>query len=214
MAFFKPGALRQDYRDGLVENVVLTNNVLTDETGIKFRTGFDIRAGHGAVVRGIRGSNNSIRARANGDSSKGRMVGALAIGTSGGGSTSTIEDVDLEISFEDPRNGAAHGPASAGYPVENIVRIDPRGLKLGKINLRIEGNGCSESGVLILPGGDGKVTFEKLRLSHYNSRNGRRNGGIRTGSLVTLTDDVSMSGNGRARIADAGGSFAIKPAAR
>ena len=214
MAFIKPGALRQDYRDGLVENIVFTNNVLRDETGAKFRTGFDIRAGHGAIVRDVRGTNNSIRARANGDSSKGRMVGALSIRTSGGGSMATIENIDLDIGFDDPRNGAPNGPADPGYPVENVVRIDPQDLNLGKVDLRIDGNGCSESGVLVLPGADGKVTFEKLKLSHYNARNSDRNGGIRTGSLVTLTQDVSMSGNGRARIVDAGGSFATKTVVR
>lgn len=211
LAFIKPGALKTDYRDGLVEDVVFTDNVLTDDSGVKFQAGFDIRAGHGAIVRNIRGTNNRIRARASGDSSKGRMVGALAIRSSGGGNIATIEDVDLNISYEDPKGGAEHGLMASGYPVENIVRIDPSNLSLSKLTLEIDGNGCSESGVLVLPGGAGDIKFEKLKLSNYNRRNNEKNGGIRTASSVILTDDVGLSGNGRPTISDPGGSFAKGP---
>jgi hypothetical protein len=212
LAYIKPGALRADYRDGLVEHVVFSGNRLNDPEGVMFEVGFDIRAGRGAIVRNIRGSDNMIRARAAGDSSTGRKIGALLVQAAGGGSTSTIEDVDVEIAYEDPYDGEPYGTAeTAGYPVANIVRIDPMHLRLGKVNLRITGNGCSESGILILSGADRKVVVEKLRLKHYNSRNLTSHGGFRTASSVILANsDLEMSGNGRAWIADRGGSFMIR----
>ncbi len=212
IAFIKPGALRSDYRDGLVENVVFRNNKLRDPKGVTFQRGFEISAGHGGIVRNVTGEGNIITARANGDSSTGRKVGALLIEHSGGGANGSIEDIDIGIAFVDPHNGAPFGsPGTSGHPVQNIVRIDPKKLNLGKVNLRIDGNGCSESGVLILPGADSKVTIEKLKITNYNGKNHRLHGGIRTGSaIIESGDDIVLSGNGRPRVTDAGGSFATK----
>lgn len=209
LAYIKPGALRADYRDGLVEDVEFTGNRLNDADGVAFEVGFDVRAGHGAIVRNIRGNDNVIRARAAGDSSTGRKIGALLVQAAGGGPAGMIDDIDIGIRYDDPYRGEAWGsPGTTGYPVENIVRIDPKSLRLGTITLRVEGNGCSESGAVVLPGATAKIIIEKLRLAHYNRRNLRSHGGLRTASSILIaTDDVILNGNGRAMIAERGGYF-------
>ena len=214
IAFIKPGALRYDYRDGVVEDVVFNENTLSDPSGFKFEAGFDIRAGHRAIVRNIRGDGNRIYARAEGDSSTGHKVGALLIQHSGGGPHGTIENIDIGITYADPHDGAAYGAAGTlGYPVESIVRIDPRNLRLGTINLRIEGNGCSSSGVLVGPGADKKIRIEKLKLTNYNATNNKFQGGVRTASAILVkSSDVLLRGKGRPKIADPGGLFIDAPA--
>lgn len=210
LVIIKPGAIAtQDYRNGLVEDVTISDNILTDMTGEKFATGVEIKAGRGAIVRNIRGSNNIIRARASGTSSSGRRIGALWIVEAGGGAMPTIKDIDIEITYNDPHDGAAFETAgTAGYPVESIARIEPARLNLGDINLRIEGNGCAESGVYVASGGDGAVTVEKLKLKNYNVGALGPAGGFRTASAVTvMTDNVSLSGTGSAKVMDSGGSF-------
>lgn len=208
----KPGALTDtDYRNGLVEGVEISSNLLADPNGAAFKTGIRIRAGHGAIVRQIHGSDNVIVARAGSGSSSGRNIGALYVQASGGGATGTIEDIDVGVSYYDPFGGAPSETAGVpGHPVESFVYIDPANLNLGNVNLRIQGNGCSASGINVLSGADGKVTVEKLKLAKCNaSGKSATQGGFRTASrIVVMTDNVAIETlNGKPKVEVAGGSF-------
>ena len=103
----KPGAISvYDYRDGVVENVTISDNVLEDMTGAKFSRGIAITPARGAKVRNISGKGNIVRARVN--DTTGRAVGAVDLYISnlpGGTSEASITDVDLEVLFDDPSTG-------------------------------------------------------------------------------------------------------------
>lgn len=166
LAYIKPGALIYDYRDGLVEGVTLANLSLTDTTGFKFAKGVHLSAGRGATIRGVTGHNLKIRARA-------RSLGvletaAIDINLIADGAPARIEDVDLQVDFADPHEGARHGPARPGHPVDYVARIekrDPAHGSMDDISLDITGRGSRYMGIYVGPGLDDAVQVRRARLA-------------------------------------------------
>lgn len=165
IAFFKPDALDYDWRNGLVEKVVLRNLSLSDPKGDYFRSGIRMIAARGAVIRDVRASGIRISARA-----KDRRVAptaAIDLTLLDIDGAARIEDVNLQLSFVDPYGGARHGPKAPGYPVDHIVRIEKLNQQSGamsEIVLDVQGRGAGWGGIYVGPGLDDAVRVERATL--------------------------------------------------
>lgn len=165
IAFFKPDALDYDWRDGLVENVRLSNLKLIDRTGEYFRVGINMLAARGATIRDVTVRNVEIIARA-----RDRRVAptaAVAITILNKGTPATIEDVDLQVKFTDPYEGAPHRPDVPGYPIDHVVKIEklnPRTGSMSGIVLDVEGHGAAFGGIYVGAGLDDAVRVSRALL--------------------------------------------------
>jgi hypothetical protein len=178
VAFFKPGALVYDWRDGLVERVRLRNLTLNDPTGEYFRTGIEIRAARGAMIRDVQASGIKISARA---MDRGiAPTAAVFIEVMDTGAPATIRDVSLQLDFADPYAGAPHGPRTPGYPVNYVVQIRKRNPASGSMTgivLDVEGRGCAVAGILVGKGLDGAVSVPRAVLTKVATDPPRTYGG-------------------------------------
>lgn len=197
-AYIKPGAVAEDWRNGLVEGITFTSNQLIDKAGVRFDTGFRLRAGRGAKVDNIQGSDNTIIARAFDNSASGTKYGALVIEKAGGGANVAFSNIHIGVKYDDPFDGAAFGAAgTTGYPVDSIVFINPAGAALENIKIDVEGNGCALSGIDVLAGADDKIAIERATLTNVNASNNANAAGIRVASRVRiLTDAISIAATG------------------
>lgn len=158
VCFVKPGALIYDWRDGLVEDVTLSNIRLSDPSGFMFTRGIAISAGRGARVRGITTRGIVIDARA---ASQGVMATAavdIAIRRDRPGAT--IEDVDIQLTY--------NGSGRSAYPVDHIVRIEKDDPAIGAmrgIAIDVTGNDARIAGIHVGPGLDDAVTLTRARLT-------------------------------------------------
>ena len=165
LAFFKPGALIYDWRNGLVEDIRLERLRLTDERGERFTCGVRLIAARGAIIRNVVGRQLEIRARAK---NQGVQPTAAVDVSLLQGADARIENIDLQMVFTDPFDGAAHAAGSPGYPVDHIARIekvDPRRGGMRGISLDITGRGSRFGGVFIGAGLDDAVTLRRAHLS-------------------------------------------------
>lgn len=212
LVYIKPGAVAVDYRNGLVEAVRIRDNTLYDPEGVAFQMGLRITAGRGAWVRDIKGDGNVIVARASGTVSTGHKCVMDIFGINSGAAP-IIEDIDVGFSFNDPYDGAANGTAGVpAHPVVNFVNVEnanTNGITLDRINLRLDANGCSQSGVIVGSGFDGAVTVEKLHMTNANASSHASHGGFKTASAITvMTDNITIDANVADKVTDSGGSFA------
>ena len=192
LAFFKPGALIYDWRNGLVDDVRLERLRLVDERGDRFTSGVRMIAGRGAVIRNVVGRELSVRARA-------RNVGVQP--TAGidlsilQGADARFENIDLQMDFIDPFEGAQHSASTPGYPVDHIARIESLGSRrspMSGISIDVTGRGSRFGGVFIGSGLDDAVTLRRAHLARVGldppaSVGG---GGIWSDSRVALGDVV------------------------
>lgn len=189
LAFFKPGALIYDWRNGLVDGVRLENLRLEDLGGDRFTTGVRMTAARGAVIRNVIGRGLSVRARA---ASQGVMpTAAIDLTIFDEGDAARIENVDLQMSFEDPHNGASHGSKVPGFPVDHIVRIEKINARKGSmsgISLDVSGRGSRFGGVMIGGGLDDAITLRRALLYRVglNPPASLGGGGIWSDSRVRL----------------------------
>jgi hypothetical protein len=199
IALIKPGVTSIfDYRDGTVENVTISDNVLSDSDGAKFSRGIAITPARGARVRNVRGRGNIIRARA--ASQSGRLVGAVDfyIPSLGEGSAkASISDVDLQVLFDDPFDGASNDVSRPGFPVTGIVfaeLADPALGEMSNIRLDVRGNGCTSSGVSIGSGLDDAFDFRNVVVTNTN-RSAQSLGGFFADSRVRVGNAMIGSGS-------------------
>jgi hypothetical protein len=191
VAFFKPGALIYDWRNGLIEDIVLRHLTLRDTDGEQFRSGIRMIAARGAVIRGVQASGISIVARA-----KDRHVAptsAIDLTLLDIGNPARIEDVSLQLVFSDPFAGAPHGRGSPGFPVDHIVRIEkqnPRSGSMSGIVLDVEGRGASFGGIFVGEGLDGAVSVPRAVLTRVatDPPSSAGGGGIWSSSRLNLGD--------------------------
>jgi hypothetical protein len=210
VAFFKPGAIAYDWRDGLVEQVVLRNLTLNDPTGEYFRTGIEILAARGATVRNVRASGIKILARA---MDRGiAPTAAVFIEARDVGAPATIRDVSLQVDFTDPYSGAAHGSGRPGHPVDYVANIQKRnpgkGLVAG-ITLDIRARGSGKGGIVVGRGLDGAVDISRAVLTRVAASlpQGSNGAGIWSDSRVRL-GDITIDSVKRPKF---GGSAFAKP---
>ena len=188
--YIKPGAVATDYRNGVVEGVTFSDNVLYDPDGEVFERGIAITAGRGAIVRDIRGDNNIFVARSSGTGSTGPK---LAFQIAGGfDQPATFENIDVELSYRDPFGGVASGGEAPAYPISNFVMIQPNGATLRDINIRVDGSGCAGAGIFVHPDADDAVTIGRANLDKVNVA-ATADGGITTSSRIRVSNDISIS---------------------
>jgi hypothetical protein len=191
LAFFKPGALIYDWRNGLVEDVRLERLRLTDERGERFTSGVRMIAARGAVIRKVVGRELEIRARAKNQGIEPTAPIDLTILDEGAGAR--LENIDLQMTFTDPYDAAEHKPGAPGYPVDHIVRIEKTNAQKGSmsgISIDVSGRGSRFGGVMIGGGLDDAVTLRRAHLARVGlhppaSLGG---GGIWSDSRVKLGD--------------------------
>lgn len=189
IAFFKPGALIYDWRNGIVEGIRLLNLTLEDQTGERFRSGIRMLAARGATIRNVTASGIRIFARA---VHRGVMpTAAVDLTLLEQGAPAAIEDVVLEVVFLDPYAGAAHSPQAPGYPVDHIVRIEKNDVGHGTMSnivLDIEGRGSGFGGIYVGGGLDGAVEVRRAVLANVATSPPASvgGGGIWTDSRLTL----------------------------
>jgi hypothetical protein len=189
LAFFKPGALVYDWRNGVVEDVRLERLRLVDERGEYFTTGLRMIAGRGAIIRNVVGRQLDVRARAKNQG----VQPTSAIDLSILDAEAQFYHIDLQMTFTDPYYAAEHSAAAPGYPVDHIVRIEktnPRRGQMSDINLDIVGRGARIGGVYIGQGLDGAVMLRRAHLARValHSPTTLGAGGIWSDSRVTLGD--------------------------
>ena len=146
--------------------------------------------GRGAIVRNVVGRQLDIRARATNQGVQPTAAIDLSILD---GAEARFEGIDLQMTFTDPYDGADHGPAAPGYPVDHIVRIektDSRRGSMGQISLDMVGRGSRFGGVYIGAGLDDAVALRRMHLARVGlhppaSAGG---GGIWSESRVRLGD--------------------------
>src|SRR6185503_6044427 len=190
LAFFKPGALIYDWRNGLVEDVRLERLRLTDDRGERFTSGVRMIAARGAIIRDVVGRDLEIRARAKNQGVQ--PTAAIDISLLDG-ADARIEAVDLQMTFADPHDGAAHQADTPGYPVDHIVRIEktnPRRGSMNGISLDIVGRGSRFGGIFIGAGLDDAVTLRRANRARVglNPPASVGGGGIWSDSRVKLGD--------------------------
>jgi hypothetical protein len=198
--YIKPGAIGvYDYRDGTVDGVVVSDNILRDDTGAKLARGIAITAARGAQVRNIKGKSNVIVGRFL--DTGGRRVAGLDIFipdlSSVSASGPTISDIDVGIDFHDPYNGASAGTAgTAGSPAGNIAAIARQSATYGTIRnvtVDIAGNGCSYSGISISEGLDDAVFIRRAVLTNAVTDGSSLYGGIQYSSRIRVGRNVSIA---------------------
>lgn len=189
IAFFKPGALKYDYRNGIIDGVRLYNLSLSDLAGEQFTDGIEILAARGAVVRNIEATGIKIRARAK---SAGVLpTAAVFIKLLDRGDRAHVENVLIGVSFVDPYAGVDHGPTSPGYPIDNVAKIAmdrPGAGVMSQVTLDLEATGTSFGGIAVGPGLDDAVTIRRAFLSKValHPRSSVGAGGIWSSSRVRL----------------------------
>jgi hypothetical protein len=207
VAFFKPGALAYDWRDGLVEQVVLRNLTLNDPTGEYFRTGIEMRAGRGATIRNIQATGIKMSARA---MDRGiAPTAAVYIETMDNGAPATIRDITLQLVFTDPYSGAGHGPGRPGFPVDyvaNIQKRNPQSGLIAGITLDIRARGSGTGGIVVGKGLDDAVTVARAVLTRIAASppQGTHGAGIWSDSRIRL-GEISIDSVARPKFG--GGAF-------
>jgi hypothetical protein len=189
LAFFKPGALIYDWRNGLVDDVRLERMRLTDERGERFTSGIRMIAGRGAMIRNVVGRQLEIRARAKNQGVQ--QTAAIDLVVFDEGAEARFENIDLQMAFTDPHGGAEHGPGVPGYPIDHIVRIEkanPRKGRMSGIGVDVTGRGSRIGGVVIGEGLDDAVTIRRAQLTRVglNPPASVGGGGIWSDSRVKL----------------------------
>lgn len=157
LCFIKPGALIYDWRHGLVEDIVLTDLMLSDPEGFLFARGVAISAGRGARVRRVTGRNLRIAARA---STQGVMpTAAIDIVIRRDEPAAMIEEIDLEVAFQ--------GGGARAWPVDWIVRVEKDDPAIGTIRdvtLRVKGSHARIAGIYVGSNLDDAVTVTQADL--------------------------------------------------
>jgi hypothetical protein len=211
MVYIKPGAIAgEDYRDGVVENVEISRNSLQDLSGSHFNRGIVITPARGQIVRNVFGKGNKVIARA--AESGVRKVGSLHLWcvdhrkVSPTASEPLIEGIDVELSFDDPRDGAQQG-AAPGKPVDNFVLIHKQSDSHGVIrNVLVDlvGNGCRFSGIVVGPKLDDAVRIRRAWMTNAATNGSAAYAGIQTFSRIAVSDDISIKGSPAYRIEQGG----------
>jgi hypothetical protein len=202
MLYIKPGAISSiDYRDGIVEGIVLSDNTLFDLTGKALNRAVAITAARGCLVRNVKGKNNLAIGRCKNDGS-GLYAGMHLFNidhsaVSPGCNVPSISDVDVQITVSDPHEGIAGGGAAPGAPFNYGVNVEnqtPTHGKMKNIRLDVSIDGTWLSGINVGAGLDDAVSIKSANLSSVNRSGSSTRAGIALSSRIELlSDDVSIN---------------------
>lgn len=185
--YIKPGALKNDYRDGLVEDVDFDARIV-DPTGAKFRAGARIDAARGAIIRDV-DVKLSISARAIDGRARNAGLRINAIDMGKGSGFPTIERIKADLVLEDPYRGVANGPGAPGYPLDSAVIISASpGARVGRTDLWLTVNGARNGALVNGQHVKGPVVVHRLAAENLcrNPASSRYDGVIVAGSPVTI----------------------------
>jgi hypothetical protein len=175
--FIKPGANSgNDYRDGTVEGVIVSNLVMMDYTGTRMKIPVHILAGRGARVRNIKVNGVTVIGRFLDQVTENAGVYIGPYDYTGGTAATTIEELELSgFTFKDYYTAEATGGATPGYPLDWGVfmqRITGGGGTVGVIGrVTFEGlnvDGCRRSAGYLGTGITGPIRFRNTRLKNFN----------------------------------------------
>lgn len=168
--YIKPG-LTFDYRNGLVEEVNVSNCTLIDQTGEGCQIPFLIRAAKGALVRNIRINNCSARVRCNSTASE--RAGFLVSVKNEGTQAATIRDIFIDnVSIIDLYEGQDNSGSYPGYPIDFGIKVENELTGFGAIdNIRATNlfvNGCNRFGVYVGDGLDGCLSVKRSQFKNIS----------------------------------------------
>jgi hypothetical protein len=147
-------------------------------------------AGRGAVIRNVVGRELKVRARAKNQGVQPTAAIDLSLLE---GADARFENIDLQMTFTDPFDGAEHQAGAPGYPVDHIARIEKVSPHLGSmsaISLDVTGRGSRFGGIFIGAGLDDAVTLRRAVLTRVGMHPPASvgGGGIWSESRVRLGD--------------------------
>lgn len=158
VCFIKPGALDYDWRNGLVEDIALSNVSLSDPAGFMFARGIVLSADRGATIRNVTARNVRIDARSR---TQGVMpTSAIDLFIRSQGAPATITNVDLAVFFD--------GRGARGYPVDFILRAEKSNALHGRMNnvsVDVEGAESRIAGIYVGPGLDDSIYIRRAVLN-------------------------------------------------
>ena len=145
--YIKPGALKNDYRHGLVENIDFQASIV-DWTGAKFRAGARIDAARGAIVRDV-DVKLTIHARAIDARARNAGLRINAIDKGGGAALPTIDRIKADLVLTDPYKGAPNGRGAPGYPMDFAVNLAAsEGATVGRVDLWLQVDGARNGAIV------------------------------------------------------------------
>ena len=176
-AYIKPGGIEgtaaHDYRDGLVEDVVLNNCRCDDPAGVRFRNGVYVSPGRGATVRRL--TINALSVRARGRAPATQTIAAVYLHTLQAGPNyrgATIEDVVVTgLRCVDPYGGAPGSPDRPGGPIQIPIAVekqDPNAGRIGKVEIiDAVAEGCGRNAVYVGPNVAGPIHVQNSRFNGF-----------------------------------------------
>jgi hypothetical protein len=174
LVYIKPGGVElYDYRDGLVEDVLISNSRIEDPAGLKFRNGVYVNPGRGATVRRLTIRNLTVRAR--GRSPAVRNIAPVylyVLGTQNGVSRGgSIEDVVIEgLRSIDPYGGVARSASTPGEPIHSAIVIEKLNRSVGHVG-RVDVDGAQVDGSSRMAVHVGPNVEGPIRVSNSAFRN-------------------------------------------
>lgn len=174
-AYIKPGGVEvYDYRDGLVEDVTISNCRVEDPAGLQFRNAVYVSPGRGAIVRRLTVTNLAVRGR--GRSPATQNIAPIYIHvlgtTNGAGRGATVEDVVIRgLTCVDPHGGLARSASTPGEPIHSEVVIEKQVATIGHIGrVEVDGaqtNGCARMAVVVGSNIDGPVRIANSEFLNF-----------------------------------------------
>jgi hypothetical protein len=191
IAYIKPGGI-QNYWDGTVDSVDISDNYLEDLTGAKMAFPINVFPGRGGRVRNVTGRNNIAYGRTtwSGGAAKGVRYFIDDFTSTASTAQSSISDCDVQIKVYDPFNGVAAGGSAPGSPfgdIASINRTNPAYGTMSNITLDVEGNACSASGIVVDTQLDNVVFIKRAKMTpNINTGLSATEGGIHVYSAVDI----------------------------
>jgi len=173
LAYIKPGGVKQDYRDGVVENILIRNCTHEDPNGASFRNSIYVSPGRGASVRGVIVEDLTVTAR--GMYPAAQLISPIYLrvlnSTNGAGAGGSIEDISISrIHCTDPFGGTAQSSAK-GLPLDSLVGIEKQNSNIGKIGrvdvIDASLNGCARMAAFVGPNVEGPINLSGCTLANY-----------------------------------------------
>lgn len=189
--YLKPG-LTFDYRNGLVEDVHVSNCTLTDRDGTTAMVPILIRAAKGSLIRNIRVNNCSARIRCANTLSE-RAAVLLAVMNEG--NAATIRDVFIDnLSVIDIYEGQSNDVSRPGEPLDFGIKIENAVTGFGTIeNINVTNSlfdGADRHGVYIGDGLDGCLSVRNTQF-----RNVSRQVSATVAGVYLESDDIELLDN-------------------
>lgn len=176
LIFIKAGANSvNDFRDGTLEEVTVSNSQLIDMAGTKAKALVQLLAGRGARVRGITFNNCVARMRCPNQSSPNAGVIIQPYDYVGGTAATVVEDIYFNnCRIIDVYDGAPNSGSAPGYPLDYTVYIEKNignggtAPTIGRIEFNgLVGKGTRRNAVYLGTNLTGPIVFRRGALKNF-----------------------------------------------